>query len=106
MYVTIEKIEDTALSRLFPVEDQFLKEWFHSVIFSFERYGKLDLTPYENYAINYEFDQHTYQNKIRFVGNGGAVLTTEKMVIEYKKTKGSFSGKDIILIMKRNRYFR
>jgi len=106
MNITIEKIEDTALSRLFPVEDRFLKEWFHSVIFSFERYGKIELTAYENYAINYEFGQHDYQNKVEFIGNGGAILTTRKMVIQYKKTKGSFSGKDIIMIMKRNRYSR
>ncbi len=104
MYVTIEKINDTNLSRLFPVEDRFLKEWFNSVVFSFESYGKIELTPYENYAINYEFDQQDYQNKIEFKGNGSAVLTTEKMIVEYKKTRGSFSGKDIVLIMKRNRY--
>jgi len=106
MYITIEKIEDTALSRLFPVEDSFLKEWFHSIIFSFENYGKIELTPFENYAINYEFGQQDHKNKIEFTGNGGAILTTKKMVIQYKKTKGSFSGKDIILIMKRNRYLR
>ena len=95
------------LSRFYPIEDKFLKEWFHEVILSFEAYGKTELTPYQNYAINYEFGQQAYTNKIEFDGNGGAILTTQKMVIEYRhKKKGLFSGFDSIQIIKKNRLRR
>ena len=89
----------------YPVEDAFLKQWFKSILTAFETYGKVDLTKFENQAINYEFQQREdYKNRIDFDGAGTVLLTTQKMVIEYKKTKGMFSGKDIIVLMKRHRF--
>lgn len=105
MTVSIERIKTSNLSMFHPVEDTFLKQWFKNVLTGFETYGKVDLTRFENQAINYEFQQRDdYKNRIDFSGAGGVTLTTQKMIIEYKKSKGIFSGKDIVVVMKRHRF--
>jgi hypothetical protein len=105
MTISIEQVKTTNLSRFYPVEDAFLKTWFKNVVAGFETYGKVDLSRYENQAINYEFRQPgDYINRIDFTGNGGAILTTEQMTVEYRRSRGAFSGNDIVVIMKRLRF--
>lgn len=105
MTISIEQVKTSNLARLYPVEDAFLKNWFKGVVNAFETYGKIDLSRFENQAINYEFLQPAdYVNRIDFMGSGGAVLTTQKMTVEYRHSRGAFTGNDIIVLMKRLRF--
>ncbi|MGC3943638.1 MAG: hypothetical protein QM762_03715 [Chryseolinea sp.] len=93
------------MARFYPVEDTFLKGWFKNVVSAFETYGKMELSRFENQAINYEFLQsEDYVNRIDFTGNGGAILTTRQMVVEYRRSRGAFSGNEIVVLMKRHRF--
>lgn len=105
MTISIEQVKTSNLARFYPVEDAFLKNWFKGVVNAFEAHGKLDLSRFENQAINYEFRQPPdYVNRIDFTGNGGAVLTTQQMTVEYRRSRGAFSGNDIVVLMKRLRF--
>ncbi|MEJ1240881.1 hypothetical protein WBG78_22235 [Chryseolinea sp. T2] len=105
MTISIEQVKTSNLARFYPVEDTFLKNWFKNVVSAFETYGKMDLSQFENQAINYEFLQpHDYENRIDFMGSGGAILTTRQMVVEYRRSRGTFSGNDIVVLMKRHRF--
>lgn len=105
MTISIEQVKTSHLTRLYPVEDAFLKNWFKNVVSAFETYGKVDLSKFENQAINYEFLQPAdYVNRIDFTGNGGATLTTQQLTVEYRRTRGAFSGNDIVVLMKRFRF--
>jgi len=105
MTISIEQVKTSNLTRFYPVEDAFLKNWFKRVVSSFETYGKVDLSRFENQAINYEFRQpQEYANRIDFTGQGGAILTTQQLIVEYRKTRGVFSGNDIVVLMKRFRF--
>lgn len=105
MTISIEQVKTSTLTRFYPVEDAFLKNWFKNVVAAFETYGKMDLTRFENQAINYEFLQPAeYANRIDFTGNGGAILTAERLTVEYRRTRGAFSGNDIVVLMKRHRF--
>lgn len=107
MTISIEQVKTSNLAKFYPVEDTFLKGWFKSVVSAFETYGKVDLSRFENQAINYEFLQpEDYLNRIDFTGNGGAILTTRQMVVEYRRSRGVFSGNDIVVLMKRHRFSR
>ena len=103
--ISIEQVKTSNLARFYPVEDAFLKNWFKGVVAAFETYGKVDLSRFENQAINYEFLQPPdYVNKIDFTGNSGAILTTRHMTVEYRHTRGAFTGNDIVVLMKRLRF--
>lgn len=103
--ISIEQVKTSNLARFYPTEDTFLKTWFKGVVTAFEAYGKMDLSRFENQAINYEFLQPAdYVNRIDFTGNGGAILTTRQMTVEYRRTRGAFSGNDIVVLMKRLRF--
>jgi alpha-L-fucosidase len=105
MTISIEQVKTSNLARFYPVEDAFLKNWFKGVVTAFETYGKVDLSRFENQAINYEFLQPTdYVNRIDFTGNSGAILTTRQMTVEYRHTRGAFTGNDIVVLMKRHRF--
>jgi hypothetical protein len=105
MTISIEQVKTSNLTRFYPVEDAFLKNWFKGVISAFETYGKVDLSRFENQAINYEFRQlPEYVNRIDFTGQGGAILTTQQLIVEYRRTRGAFSGNDIVVLMKRLRF--
>lgn len=105
MTISIEQVKTSNLAKFYPVEDAFLKGWFKNVVSAFETHGKMDLSRFENQAINYEFLQpHDYQNKIDFTGGGGAILTTRRMIVEYRRSRGVFSGNDIVVLMKRHRF--
>lgn len=105
MTISIEQVKTSHLTRFYPVEDAFLKSWFKNVVTAFELYGKTELSLFENRAINYEFKQSgDYVNRIDFTGNGGAILTTRQLMVEYRRSKGAFSGNDIVVLMKRMRF--
>jgi hypothetical protein len=105
MTISIEQVKTSNLARFYPVEDAFLKNWFKGIMTAFETYGKMDLSRFENQAINYEFRQPPdYINRIDFTGNGGAILTTRQLTVQYRRTQGAFSGNDIVVLMKRLRF--
>ena len=105
MTISIEQVKTSNLARFYPVEDAFLKNWFKGVVTAFEVHGKLTLSRFENQAINYEFLQPAeYENRVDFTGNGGAILTTRQMTVEYRHSRGAFSGNDIVVLMKRLRF--
>jgi hypothetical protein len=73
----------------FPVEDRFIKDWFHAVFQSFELTGSSELTSFRNYEINYEFEQSKdFVNRVIFHGQRKATLIAQKVNVEYRSLNG------------------
>ena len=84
----------------FPVEDRFIRDWFTSVMESFELTGSHELTSFRNYEINYEFEQpRDFVNRVIFLNRRKAMLIAQKVNVEYN----SLSGYPIIRIIKKNK---
>ena len=84
----------------FPVEDRFIKDWFHAVLQSYELTGGSELTSFRNYEINYEFDQpKDFVNRVIFLGGRRVTLFAQKVNVEYN----SRNGYPIIRIVRKNR---
>jgi hypothetical protein len=84
----------------FPVEDRFIKDWFHAVLQSYELTGGSELTSFRNYEINYEFEQpRDFVNRVIFLGRRRATLIAQKVNVEYH----SMNGFPVIRIIRKNK---
>ena len=84
----------------FPVEDRFIKDWFHAVFQSFELTGGSELTSFRNYEINYEFEQpQDFVNRVIFQGRRKATLIAQKVNVEYR----SLNGFPVVRIIRKNK---
>lgn len=99
------RIEGNYLSQFYPTEDKFLKEWFRSVIHSYECDGTTDLSAFRNYEINYEFEQpKDHVNRIVFAdGTRHVILVAQKITVEYLTSKGMFGSYPTIRIIKKGK---
>jgi len=72
----------------YPVVDRHFKEVFSGLFHCYVRNGDKDLTSYHQSIINFKFKQPgDYLNKIEF-SQTGAVLTTQKEILEYIRGSG------------------
>ena len=84
----------------FPVEDRFIRDWFTSVIESFEITGSSELSSFRNYEINYEFEQpKEFVNRVIFLGRRKVTLIAQKVNVEYN----SIHGYPFVRIIRKNR---
>ncbi|MBA4055473.1 MAG: hypothetical protein C0490_12230, partial [Marivirga sp.] len=93
------------LSQFYPTEDKFLKEWFSSIIHSYECDGTTELSVFRNYEINYEFEQpKEYLNRVLFLdGSRHVILIAQKITVEYLTAKSIFAGYPTIRIIKKRK---